>query len=569
MKYVKSIIYLFVPILPIFTIVVLVYLFGYRFPYWDEILYLPLYDKLSQGTLSLNDLFFLQNNHRPFIPRLITLMIAKITSWNEMVILYCSVTSVIVLYIVLSYIINSEKKGKIVYRLPNYPKINIVKFFALCYTSLLLFSWSQMENWIWGLQLMVFITNLLCVLVLFVIFQYKMNILTLIICISLSTFASFSFANGLLIWFISLPILTYKIAKSKKNYMLLIIWVLCTIAVITFYFTNYQTPSISKTDINPGLLHKFLYFLLYCGSPISGFIFTPPWHGNKIPEVNTLSYLFGITGLVLWVLLLYKTKNVIVTQVQICKFEKDKQVLYIKRLTRPDIEEYFFWKGLSLFALLSGILLVLGRSGMGLGQALSSRYITTGCLFWCSLIGLFNFYVKNSEESIKEKIIKRYCNKTITGFILIVFLILNFSPVFLNREWHKIARWKNLGWYALSSGYNGRLYWTDLWGDKDFATPEVLQKELFPIFKKYNLASINNFESNESKKNLAKIFIKETKYFIKNNRWKPAVCYLDTAFFLDPELQNDIEELKKQIPPEMFVLYKRYQNEWQLTPDNY
>lgn len=562
MKYAKYLVCLIPISLPIFTVSFLIYLFGYRFPYWDEILYLPLFDKLNQGILSPNDLFLLQNNHRPFFPRIITLTLAQISSWNELTILYSSLSCVIVLFIILAYISNSEKKEK-----NKNTNNKYIKFISLCYISLFLFSWSQMENWVWGLQLMMFLTNLLCVLVLFFLYKYEMNILVLSICLLLSILASFSFANGLLIWFIPLPFIIYKTTKTKKqNYTLLLIWILCAIAVILFYFTNYHTPSISKSNENTNLIYKFLYFLLYIGSPISGFIFTPPWHGNKIPEPHITQYFFGIIGILLWIFLLYKTKNIIFTKVQYCKHEKGIQLLFIKRIQRINADEYLFWESLSLFAIFSGVLLALGRSQIGLGQALSSRYITTACLFWCSLIGLLNFYIKNSEN-LFEKCNKKSLSYTLIKYsLLLLLIILNFSPIYLNREWHQITRWKNLGWYALSSGYDGRLFWTDLWGDKDFILPKIVKKEIFPIFNKYNLSNINQFTNKDKRKTLAKIFIGEAKYFIEKKLWKPAICYLDTAIFLDNELQN-IEELKSKIPAEIFDLYRKYQNEWQLMTE--
>lgn len=562
MKYTKYVICFIIISLPIFTVGFLIYFFGYRFPYWDEILYLPLYDKLNQGILSLNDLFFLQNNHRPFFPRVITLALAKISSWNELTILYCSLSSVIALFIILGYVINTEKKEE-----NKNTNNKSVKFLSLCYVSLFLFSWSQMENWVWGLQLMMFLTNLFCVLVLFFIYKYEMNIFVLTICLLLSILASFSFANGLLIWFIPLPFLLYKIAKTKnRNFTLLLIWILCAIAVTSFYFKNYHTPSISKTSESINIVNKFLYFLLYLGSPISGFISTPPWHGNKIPEPHMTQYIFGIAGILIWVFLLYKTKNIIFAEVQYCKHEKGIQFLFKKTVQKINADEYLFWKSISLFAIFSGVLIALGRSQIGLGQALSSRYITTGSLFWCSLIGLLNFYIKNSENLFEKYNIKNLSSTLIKYLLLLLFIILNFSPIYLNREWHQIARWKNLGWYALSSGYDGRLFWTDLWGNKDFIQPNVLKKDIFPIFKKYNLSNIEQFTNKDRRKILAKIFINETKRFIEKKLWKPAVCYLDTAIFLDPELQN-IEELKVKIPPEIFDLYEKYQHEWQLMTE--
>jgi len=564
MKYTKSTIFYLSLLLPVTILIVLIYKFGYCFPYWDEILYLPLFDKLNQGTLSIYDLFAFQNDHRPFFPRIITLILAKLTSWNELVILYFSVALVVSTFLIFVYIITSKKKEEKLELIENRDnkrtRQNYLVGLSICFISLFLFSWSQMENWVWGLQLMVFMTNFLYALILFIFTVYELNLLTLSLCVILATLASFSFANGLLIWFTTLPLLLYKISKTRgKKSLLLLIWILCTVTVYIFYFTHYHPPKITATNTNTGIMHKIQYFLLYIGNPISGFVFTPPWHGSKkLPDINILSYIFGIIGLLLWILLLYKTREVNIKKEKVCKFEKGMQILSQVEKVKPNIEEYFFWLSLSLFALLSGILVSFGRSGLGLGQALSSRYITISALFWCSLIGLLNFYIKNSEKSVGLRRKNKYIERLALGILFAIFIILNFTPIYINQEWHQIARWKNLGWYALCSGYNGKLYWTDLWGNYDFTSPQVIQKEIFPIFHKYNLASINHFKREEVKKQLAKIYLNEANYFIENRLWKPAVCYLDTAIYLDPSIAG-VEEIKGRIPPENFTLYEKYQ----------
>ncbi len=560
MKFVKFFTIIIPITIPIVTIAVLIYKFGYCFPYWDEILYVPLLDKLSEGTLSIKDLFFLQNNHRPAFPRLITLILAKITSWNEFVILYTSFIIVVLSFGLIAYIIFSPTNRKISDETLN-SGMTPAKFISLCFISLFLFSWSQMENWVWGLQLMMFLTNLLCILVLFILSKYKITIPHLLACILFAVLASFSFANGLLIWFIVLPILIYKIAKDKKNYFHLLIWLLCAITVFIFYFTNYHTPSISKTNMDTGFLQKIQYFILYIGGPVSAFFFTPPWHGNKIPDVSFLHYLPGIIGVILWIFLLHKIKTSIVKEIQFCKTENEAQILYKKQILSFDADEYLFWKCLSLFSLLSGVLLATGRSGMGLGQALSSRYITSGCLFWCSIFGLLNFYIKiHPENSINNSLQNK--RTILIPIMVVILLILTFSPIYLNQNWHQIARWKNLGWYALASGYDGRLYWTDLWGDRDFVSPETLKNELFPLLEKHNISGIQRYKDKNLQKELTKIFLEETKYFIEKKLWKPAICYLDTVAFLDPESPY-LAELKAKIPPDIFIQYEMYQNEWQ------
>ncbi|HOK08249.1 MAG TPA: hypothetical protein PLT82_08520 [Candidatus Hydrogenedens sp.] len=555
-------------LLVIFPIVVLCFLiwkYGYRFPYWDEILYLSLFDKLNQGTLKFWELFAQQNDHRPFLPRIITLFLAKITSWNELSILYFNVFLVILSFLILFYIIILPQKQGIHYNGEDNRKpgdfSRLLQVFSASLISLLMFSWVQMENWVWGLQLMMFLTNFLYICLLSILTIYKLNLLTLCISIIIAIFASFSFANGLLIWVTALPLLIYKyFNQEKKNPFLILIWILSGVGVLAFYFSNYHRPGITSIEKQVSVLERCLYFILYIGSPISGLFFIPPWHGINMVKVNIGSYLFGIAGLLLWMFLFFKIRKTIIIRKRFCIFENNIQKLMTKQELKQNIEEYFFWKSLALFSILSGVLLAFGRSGLGLGQALSSRYITTNMLFWCSILGMFNFYLKQQENRLLLDV-KNYLKIFTIIIFVVVYVVLTLFPVYTNKRWHNIARWKNLGWYALSSGYNGKLYYTDLWGtENDFIDPKTLRAEFLPLFRKYNLCGVYHFDKPNIRQQLAPIYIQEARYFIYQKLWKPAVCYIDTAEYLNPSLP-EIQQLKKEIPPEIFPLYKKYQEE--------
>ncbi len=539
----------FLSCIPFLVLIFLIYKYGYRFPYWDEILYVSLYQKLISGSLNLSDLLFFQNDHRPMFPRIFTLLLALITHWNELVLLYSSVFMNCLIYLVfISQIRRSPK-------LNNENAIDITGFLIIISFSLLLFSWTQMENWVWGLQLMVYMCNVSAVGSFYLLSRYELNSPAFYLAILLGVISTFSYASGLLVWISPMILIIYKFLKDKnRNLFPLIMWILFGTLVVILYFQGYSKPGISEVGRNAGFRDYISYFLLFIGGTLNGFFTTPPWHGSETLNPKWFAYLFGILGLLSFFVLLY------LSYLLILKNDCNEEVK-----SEAETKRILFWLSVSLFSLFSGLVITYGRAGLGVGLALSSRYITTSTLFWCGLLGLFRVYVNNRKSKSEFNVSANKGNAfLVKGTILlfgVIYVGLTLAPIKQNEKWHNIARWKNLGWFALCAGYDGKLYWTDLWGTRiDFIDPIIVKKEIFPIFKEYNLCGYQYYNKESVKKELSKTYLKEAKYFIANKLWKPAICYLETALFLNPELIKEVEEYRKRIPEEMFRLYQEYQN---------
>jgi len=103
--------------------------------------YIPLFKKLSTGTLTIADLFNQHNEHRIFFPRLIFLFFGYLTHFNTKAFLYFS-ASLLVLTLIGIFISYTRFFGV--------NKESIWKFLPVCY---LLFSLVQFENTLWGFQM--------------------------------------------------------------------------------------------------------------------------------------------------------------------------------------------------------------------------------------------------------------------------------------------------------------------------------------------------------------------------------------------------------------------------------
>ncbi len=547
--------------LPLIILIFLIYKYGYRFPYWDEILYVPLYSKLREGYLNLSDLLFFQNDHRPLFPRIWTLILAWITNWNELFLLYSSAFTVVIVFLIFISQVNKIEKVRLTNTFAN--SIDTIGAFRLsslivggCF-SLLLFSWSQMENWVWGLQLMVFMGNASAIISFYLLSRYKLEGMGIYLGMIFGLVSTFSYASGLLVWISAMPLIISKFfSDQKKNLFPVVIWVLVGVFVVVTYLAGYNKPGISEVGRSAGLKDYLSYFLLFIGSPLNGFFSTPPWHGRDTINPRWFAYFFGIFGVICYLVILY-----LLWRVEF-EFSRDSAE---KENTVGEKDILFFWISVSLFSLLSGLVITYGRAGLGVGQALSSRYISSSVMFWCSLIGLVAFYFEKKKFRFKFLPTGIGQGRSLATAGLIIFCILYLGLIALsirqNERWHNIVRWKNLGWFALCAGYDGKLYWTDLWGTQaDFIDPTIVKNEIFPIFKRYNLCGYRYYSEESVKKELSNLYLQEAKYFVANKLWKPAICYLETALYLNHELKDEVEIYRGYIPQEMFRLYEEYQN---------
>src|SRR5712672_382899 len=128
---------------PLLILIWVVARYAIDVPYLDQWDLVPLIDKMYQGQLTVHDLWMQFNEHRIFFPKLIMLGLARLTHWN---IRYESAVSVLLamaVFLVLACQIRASARvfGGRQLR------------WALPACSLVAFSVSQYENFLWGWQL--------------------------------------------------------------------------------------------------------------------------------------------------------------------------------------------------------------------------------------------------------------------------------------------------------------------------------------------------------------------------------------------------------------------------------
>lgn len=315
----------------------MILVYGVNVPYWDQWEIADIVVKAFDGTLSLRDLTFQQNESRLVFPRLLFIGLAYLTGYDvryEMWGSFCLVCLVAC---------NVYRLGRLTLGGNRRQEV-----FLLFLASLLIFSLMQWENWFWGIQLSVFVP-IACVTSILSLSYSSLSVGTKFAASAvLATLSTFSFAHGMMCWVIVLPVLllqTWEELKTKP--WLMGFWLLGFAVNVGLYFSNYIKPPYhpSFTEALAKLFAALGYFLALLGAPLG-------W-GTKLNSLyQAIGVGFGMA--VLFVLLC----------VYVWRHRNESLVLY----------RTLAWLTLGSYTLVSAGVTTLGRLGLGMQTALSSRY---------------------------------------------------------------------------------------------------------------------------------------------------------------------------------------------------
>jgi len=220
----------------------------------------------------------------------------------------------------------------------------------------------QFYNWLWGNQSASFIP-ITCITGSIVIAYSKISPKAKIFtCIVLCTTATFSFANGIISWFVVFPAFLASGASRPNSAVIkkkvAMVWAAAFALNAAAYFYSYAKP-----PSHPSLLEAFghpiraiLYFLSFLGSPISS--------GNPIIATGA-----GFCLICLWL-------------------ASNLSLLTLRKKEPELMRMATAWAMIGLYAILTAGLVTVGRSGFGMWQSMSSRYTTFSVYLIVSLIPL-------------------------------------------------------------------------------------------------------------------------------------------------------------------------------------
>jgi hypothetical protein len=329
---------LLLALVPIVFVGFIIDRYGVNVPYADEWSNLILIEKWDAGQLAFADLIRPHNGHRILIPRLIFLAFAQMGHGNVRAEMFfslfiCVATSAGVLYLLR----RTHRTG--------WPQVLGVWAFI----NLFLFSPIQAENWLWGFQFQIFLSNL-CVVgaVIAVTSNVRVGI-RLALAALFALAGTFSFGQGVLIW----PVVGLLMTARGETRRRVLIWGAVTLAILCGYFFSYHGK-----DLTRAVGHWWdypLFFVAFLGAPLAEV-------SNADPLV-----LPAVIGSIL------------------CAAYFGALIFCLRRgvAVREGV-----WLALGAFPIGGALLAAASRTHFGARQALDSRYTTVAIILLVSLIGL-------------------------------------------------------------------------------------------------------------------------------------------------------------------------------------
>jgi hypothetical protein len=319
-------------------------------PMWDE-WYTPAnqFQSWCRGTLTVGELFSQHNESRKFFPRLLYFALVRLGGWDvrkEMAVLFLEVCFL----------------GALLWRLLRGTEEST--FFTALITwvvmMFLCFSPSQLENFLCGIQLETFFPGVAVVAIANINLSNLSFRSKTLANISLAFVATYTCANGMLLWLLGLPFVDRSVSTPRRKRMFwFAVHVLCAALAIGCYFIHYRKPS-----YHPAFASIHDAFLL-----VHYFVL---WVGAYLASDSVNPFVFGIVAIAL--------------------FAAVAGTIIVGFRAR-EWRVFYPWLLIGAYAILTGIITAVGRLRFGVQQALESRYAVFSLFFYLAFVGsIFALY---------------------------------------------------------------------------------------------------------------------------------------------------------------------------------
>lgn len=380
-------------LIPVLILITFVIIYGVRVPLWDEWAIATIFEKIAQGKAGLSDFAEIYNDHRYFFLRLIVVPLAFISGWGK-------------IYEILIGVLFAILNGMLILKISRqcYPDISQSQRFHIIngLSWLILFSLVQYQNWLWGLQLGIFLVNLCVTISLWVLNSQQPQHQKSLIWATLSMMiASFTLAQGIIAWLAILPTVFLTNTTIKSGLKNSLIWLGLFGITTAVYVLGYNRDNPSNFNLLYLLNHSVFwarFFLILLGAPL-GFY--------SVPLANILGVLvlFSFGGAIAW--------------------GYQKNGFQFLKTVAP-------WISLALFALLFAAITTFGRAetaftDFGLDFALGSRYISNSLFLWVAVLQI-SLYFPNREVPILP------WKRGLTGVAIVIIFLTAINSVYAIKE---------------------------------------------------------------------------------------------------------------------------------------
>lgn len=427
-------------ILPALILFFLIYIYGVDVITGDEWAIVPVFDKFFKSKLSFYDIFEFHNEHRIPFPKIIMILNAHFFHYNSKYQMFISW-----FFMVLSFIILSKALKDLMRE----------KFYVshLLIPSFLIFNMRQWENLLYGWQFQIPMMVFFSIASIYLLGKSKGIDLNLFLSIVSGIIATYTFANGIIVWFVG-----FIIILLNKGIKELYIWI--CVAFLTIFCYLYGSVSLVNNRVSEYLSHDvvnvLIYFFTSLGSPLT-----------------TEKYTAFIIGIIL-------------------------VFFYFKVLI--NYKKHIFASSLITFSIASAFMITLSRSGFGWGTAIASRYVS---FYILGPIGLYFFLLSRIYFEKDKYVLKMFflfvllfCFEVITSFSNYFKYEIIYSK---NKiEAAKIKNYKNLKDSELMPDISEIIYLKDtnlkLYNKikKDLENTPLIIREYSSIIERYHLSVFKN-----------------------------------------------------------------------------
>ena len=245
------------PLLPIGAYFWLIHQYSVNVVYLDQWVDVTLLDHWYTGTLTLSDLWAPHGDHRIFFPNLIVIALAQFTHFS---VVFEEYLSAAMLVAATGLFISIHRR-----RVPSTPFIYYTPL------TLLLFSFVQYENTLWGFQIAWYLVTLALALALFLLDRPALTGWVFAGAIAATVVGSFSSLQGLLIWPVGILVL-YVHRRPRRS---LLIWIACALITATVYFRQLNLSDQTYVFTHP--IEAFKFFLFVIGGVLGVELTNSPW----------------------------------------------------------------------------------------------------------------------------------------------------------------------------------------------------------------------------------------------------------------------------------------------------
>jgi hypothetical protein len=318
-------------------------------PFWDE-WHTPgsQFESWRRGTLTLTEMFSQHNESRLFFSRLLYFTLERFGGWDVRKEIRVVFFGVCALALLLLHLLRRTPGAT-----PASTLVGWVLMMGICFAPV------QVENFLYGIEIETFFPGFALLAAAAINLSRLSFRAKTLLNLGLAFVATYTFANGMLVWALAWPLPSpgESISRTRRG-LWLGLYILVGAISIGCYFIGYHRPSYHPEFASPiarfwDLAH---YVIL--------------WSGNYFASDFARPFPLGVAALSLFaaasVFVLWTTWR------------------------RGDWRTFYPWLLLGAFSCVTVVITALGRLGFGVEQALDNRYAAFSRYFYLALFGLFH-----------------------------------------------------------------------------------------------------------------------------------------------------------------------------------